>query len=270
MIVGQSRERSTNSNSLVAWLHHFEQNDPSTRLEKPLKNQSHNNQSRSVQTNHATRRPLSSNLRSLINRDQFVIEENPKRESSFKFPFATHLVTGYHHEDERELLRQEKLLREQLARDFQLMGRDELQLVDSSYNLYCGNQQQLAADSKQQEASTSTRGQQQELTTSPSNQPQRKLIYRDATTDQTSELDRQQHESTAGPSKTNLNRLISELTSAVLTETTTTVDNKRALEQQTTRDKQQNKKPEKLSLSVIMDVEGKCQLSHVARNIEHE
>lgn len=83
--------------------------------------------------------------RSLIHKQKFIVEENARQD--LNFPFKTHFVTGYHFEDQDELAKHEQLLHDQLVKDFKLMGRDELQLVDSSYHSYSNNNNNNANNS---------------------------------------------------------------------------------------------------------------------------
>lgn len=64
--------------------------------------------------------------RNLVNRDRFVIEANPNQISGI--PFVTHFVTNYLG-DETETMKHEKILEEQLIKDYELMG-EQLELVD--------------------------------------------------------------------------------------------------------------------------------------------
>lgn len=71
-------------------------------------------------------------IRNLVNRDRFVIEDNPNQISGI--PFVTYFVTNYMG-DKTETLKHEKILEEQLIKDFELMG-DQLELIDEYQQLY--------------------------------------------------------------------------------------------------------------------------------------
>jgi len=71
---------------------------------------------------------LNDNCRNLVQRDRFVIEANENEINSI--PFRTYFVTNFIG-DEIETLKHEKILEEQLLRDFELMG-NEVELVDDS------------------------------------------------------------------------------------------------------------------------------------------
>lgn len=64
-----------------------------------------------------------------------MVEKNERQETLTNFPFETYFVTSYI-ADEYEAKQHEDTLKEQLLKDFELMGNDELDLVDSSYHLY--------------------------------------------------------------------------------------------------------------------------------------
>lgn len=66
--------------------------------------------------------------RNLTKRERFVIEPNQRELPNI--PFKTHFVTDYL-SDEGELLQHERILEEQLIKDFELMG-NEVELVDDS------------------------------------------------------------------------------------------------------------------------------------------
>lgn len=51
------------------------------------------------------------------------------------FPYSTYFVTSYL-ADDLEAQEHEKILKEQLLKDFESMGDDELDLVDTSYHLH--------------------------------------------------------------------------------------------------------------------------------------
>ena len=70
----------------------------------------------------------------LIKRNRFVVEDNPNQVASI--PFTTHFVTSYLG-DQSETLKHERILEEQLIRDFELMG-NEVELVDDSHRLTSG------------------------------------------------------------------------------------------------------------------------------------
>lgn len=66
--------------------------------------------------------------RNLIKRDRFVIEDNPNQLSGF--PYKTYFVTNYL-SDKGELQKHERILEEQLIKDFEMMG-NEVELVEDS------------------------------------------------------------------------------------------------------------------------------------------
>lgn len=86
-----------------------------------------------------------------------MVEDNPAQISGI--PFVTYFVTNYLG-DETETLKHEKILEEQLIKDFELMG-NKLELVDDSYNVQLygvvGGEQTSALNAgTKQTSSTST------------------------------------------------------------------------------------------------------------------